>query len=103
MTDDEQADAATITKALRMGTTAHTLSILQWSTGPYWPQKMRLTADWMAAAIPALRRMADWLDARQPEEQPPKRDELGRCPCCRMYRRHASGCPSIHNHEEGKQ
>ena len=68
MTEEEWKDAETASNALRTTEQPMTASMFQWCTGPYWPHTLRKRADQMEKAIPAMRRMADWLDARQPNQ-----------------------------------
>lgn len=70
MTEAEMADARIVQRHLP-GVHPYKPGegIFHWSTGPYWPQAMRKLARDFERAVPVLRRMADWLDARQPREE----------------------------------
>jgi hypothetical protein len=69
LTSEQQADARLIGRA-RVGVEEYQpgRGIFHWSTGQYWPKYLRQVANRMERLIPALRRMADFLEANQPKQ-----------------------------------
>lgn len=70
MTEDEARDARLVQRYLP-GVNPYEpgRGIFHWSDGPYWPAAMRKQAEALERAVPALRRMADWLEARQSRDE----------------------------------
>lgn len=69
LNEEQQDDASLISSVLRLGPYKPGWGIFHYSSGPYWPDRLRRFADRYEQVVPALRRMADHLEATQPEQQ----------------------------------
>lgn len=69
LNDQQQTDVRLISQVLRLGAYVPGQGVFHWSAGPYWPTRLRRFADRYEQVVPALRRMADHLEATQPEQQ----------------------------------